>query len=63
MAPGFPKRTLPLSVAARHFMIRGNLAPARAELIRGTIIEKMSRSILHTQLSRRQADLLAGLPV
>jgi Uma2 family endonuclease len=55
-APGFQKRVLPLSVAAWHNMIRDNLAPARAELIRGTIIEKMSKSILHTKLSDRLLD-------
>ena len=50
-APGFQKRALPLSVAAWHGMIRDNLAPARAELIRGVIIEKMSKSILHSKVS------------
>lgn len=41
-------------------MIRDNLAPARAELIRGTIIEKMSKSILHTKLAHRLFRLLAA---
>ncbi len=50
-APGFHQRALPLSVAAWHGMIRDNLAPARAELIRGVIIEKMSKSILHSKVS------------
>ncbi len=56
-APGFHQRALPLSVAAWHGMIRDNLAPARAELIRGVIIEKMSKSILHTQVSDYLAEL------
>ena len=50
-APGFQKRALPLSVAAWHGMIRDGLAPNRAELIRGVIIEKMSKSILHSKVS------------
>ena len=37
-------------------MIRDNLAPARAELIRGTFIEKKSKSILHTRLSDSLLD-------
>lgn len=51
LTPGLQQRALPLSVAAWHGMIRDGLAPARAELIRGVIIEKMSKSILHTRLS------------
>ncbi len=50
-APGFQRRALPLSVAAWHGMIRDGLAPKRAELIRGVIIEKMSKSILHSKVS------------
>ena len=56
-APGFQKRALPLSVAAWHGMIRDNLAPARAELIRGVIIEKMSKSIIHSQISSRMVQI------
>ena len=59
-APGLQKRALPLSVAAWHGMIRGNLAPARAELIRGAIIEKVSKSILHTKLSLRLFKLFSA---
>ncbi|HEY1048582.1 MAG TPA: Uma2 family endonuclease [Prosthecobacter sp.] len=55
--PGFQQRAMPLSVAVWHQMIETGLAPERAELIRGVIIEKMSKSILHTKL----ADLLAEL--
>ena len=51
--PSFQKRVLPLSVAAWHGMIRDGLAPERAELIRGVIIEKMSKSILHTRIAHR----------
>lgn len=55
--PGFQKRVLPLSVAAWHAMIRDGLAPDRAELLRGVIIEKMSKSILHTKLNHRLSTL------
>jgi Uma2 family endonuclease len=54
---GLQKRARPLSVAAWHAMIRQNLAPARAELIRGVIFEKMSKSILHIRLSDSLLDL------
>lgn len=56
-APGFQARALPLSVAAWHGMIRDGLAPKRAELIRGVIIEKMSKSILHSRISDFLAEL------
>lgn len=49
----FQKRAMPLSVKAWHQMIAQGLAPERAELIRGVIIEKMSKSILHTKLAGR----------
>lgn len=55
--PGFQKRALPLSVAAWHGMIRDNLAPARSELIRGVIVEKMSKSILHTVIADHIAEI------
>ncbi len=57
-APGFHQRALPLSVAAWHQMIANGLAPRRAELIRGVIIEKMSKSIIHSKLAGRIAKLL-----
>ena len=57
-APGFHQRALPLSVAAWHEMIAKGLAPRRAELIRGVIIEKMSKSMLHVQLASALFELL-----
>ena len=54
---GFQKRALPLSVKAWHAMIRDGLAPDRAELIRGVIVEKISKSILHAKLSDHLVDL------
>lgn len=59
--PGFQRRAMPLSVKAWHQMIASGLAPARAELIRGVIVEKMSKSILHTKLSARLFALLQKL--
>ncbi len=59
--PGFQQRALPLSVAAWHQMIDTGLAPDRAELIRGAIVEKMSKSIAHTKLSARILALLQKL--
>ncbi|MBK8093548.1 MAG: Uma2 family endonuclease [Verrucomicrobiaceae bacterium] len=51
--PGLQKRALPLSVKAWHEMIAKGLVSKRAELIRGVIIEKMSKSISHAKLSSR----------
>lgn len=59
--PSLQKRALPLSVKVWHQMIATGLAPERAELIRGVIIEKMSKSILHTKLASRLLDLLQRL--
>lgn len=42
-----------LSVKAWHQMIETDLAPDRAELIRGVVVEKTSKSILHTKLAAR----------
>jgi Uma2 family endonuclease len=56
--PGYRSRALPLSVAAWHGMIAANLAPERAELIRGVIVEKMSKSTLHTILISYLFELL-----
>ncbi|MCX6848993.1 MAG: Uma2 family endonuclease [Verrucomicrobia bacterium] len=56
--PAFQQRALPLSVAAWHQMIDNGLAPKRAELIRGVIIEKMSKSFLHTKLADAMIEFL-----
>ncbi len=52
---------MPLSVRAWHEMIAKGLAPKRAELIRGVIVEKMPKSILHIILVGRLCDLLKSL--
>ncbi|MFN0076697.1 MAG: Uma2 family endonuclease [Prosthecobacter sp.] len=59
--PGFQQRAMPLSIKAWHQMIDAGLAPRRAELIRGVIVEKMSKSILHTKLAARIFALLQKL--
>jgi Uma2 family endonuclease len=56
--PAFQKRALPLSVAAWHEMIAKNMVPKRSELIRGVIVEKMPKSILHVKLVGRLLQLL-----
>lgn len=54
----FRKRALPLSVKAWHSMITEGTAPDRSELIRGVIVEKMPKSILHIKLICRLLLLL-----
>lgn len=62
--PGFQKRVMPLSVRAWHEMIAQGVAPDRAELIQGVIVEKMPKSILHIKLAGRLFKLLLeALPV
>lgn len=56
--PAFRKRALPISVAAWHGLIAANLAPKRSELIHGVVIEKMSKTFLHTKLSAALLELL-----
>ena len=58
--PGFRARTLPLSVEAWHWMVERGLAPARAELLRGVIVEKMPKSPLHTKLVARLWSVFAA---
>lgn len=41
-------------------MIDKGLAPERAELIRGVILEKMSKSFLHTKLTDALIEFLRG---
>ena len=59
--PGFRKRALPLSVQAWHRMIAEGLAPEKSELLRGVIIEKMPKSILHIQLIVRLLQMLQSM--
>ncbi len=59
--PGLQKRVLPVSVKAWHHIIDQGLLSKRAELIRGVIIEKTSKSILHTLLSNWLLDTIKQL--
>lgn len=56
--PAFRKRALPLSIEAWHGLIAANLAPKRSELIQGVVIEKISKSFLHTKLSAALLEIL-----
>jgi len=56
--PGIQHRAVPLSVKVWHHMIAEGLAPRRAELLQGVIVEKMSKSILHTRLLSRTFEAL-----
>lgn len=59
--PGFQKRTMPLSMKAWHRMIADGQAPEKSELLRGFIVQKMPKSILHIQLVGRLLRLLQAL--
>lgn len=59
--PGLQKRALPLSVKVWHQMIEQGMVSKRAELIRGVIVEKVSKSILHTLLSNWLLDTIKQL--
>ncbi len=59
--PAFQKRALPLSVKAWHSMIEKGTAPDRSELIRGVIVEKMPKSILHIKLVSRLLRMLQAM--
>ncbi len=59
--PGFNRRILPLSVAAWHRMVEEGLAPEKSELLRGVIVGKTPKSILHIQLVGRLFLLLQAL--
>jgi Uma2 family endonuclease len=45
--PDFRSRALPITVETYHWMIANDLVSQRAELIRGVIVEKMSKTPLH----------------
>ena len=54
------ERVSPLSVEEYHRLDEYNEHGRRTELIRGIIIEKMSKSPLHSALAKRIYDLLSG---
>ena len=56
--PDIRRRALPLSVQTYHWMQRQDLVPRRAELIRGVIVEKTSKSPQHTSLTDQIREIL-----
>ena len=56
--PDIRRRAMPISVASYHWMQQQGLVAKRAELIRGVIVEKTSKSPLHTDLTIHLQDLL-----
>lgn len=62
--PEVRQRVSPLSVEEYHRLDEYNERGRRTELIRGIVIEKMSKSPLHCSIAKRLYDKLAGaLPV
>jgi Uma2 family endonuclease len=55
------QRVVPISVTTWHRMIEEGMAAKRSELIRGVIIEKMPKSILHIQLVSLIDEMLRSL--
>ena len=61
-SPDIRERTLPISVETYHWMIEHDMVPQRAELIRGVIVEKASKSSVHEFLAKRLYDRLLRAP-
>jgi len=57
-APDVRQRAVPINVETYHWMMENGMLPKRAELIRGVIVEKMSKSSLHSILAKRIYDRL-----
>ena len=61
--PGVRDRFSPITVAEYHRLSEYNASGRRTELIRGIIVEKMSKSPLHSSIARRLFRLLqAAVP-
>lgn len=56
--PDIRRRAVPISVATYHWMQEQRLLPRRAELIRGVIVERMSKSPQHTALTDQIREFL-----
>ncbi len=54
-------RALPITVAQYHRLFESGLLPERTELIEGVIVEKVTKTPLHSLLVRRLQDLLTPL--
>jgi Uma2 family endonuclease len=59
-SPDVRRRALPVTVETYHWMIENDMVSKRAELIRGVIVEKMSKSSLHVILVNRIFNQLSG---
>jgi Uma2 family endonuclease len=59
--PEVRRRVSPLSVEDYHRLGEFNERGRRTELIRGIVIEKMSKSPLHSAIAKRLYDLLASM--
>jgi Uma2 family endonuclease len=59
-SPDVRSRALPISVETYHWMIGNGLVEQRTELIRGVIVEKMSKSSLHEFLATEIRERLAS---
>jgi Uma2 family endonuclease len=59
--PEVRRRVSPLSVEDYHRLGEFNDRGRRTELIRGIVIEKMSKSPLHSAIAKRLYDLLASM--
>ena len=57
--PLIRRQAAPISVATYHAMARQGLVNQRTELLRGVIVEKMSKSPLHVAIVRRLFRLLS----
>src|SRR5215472_1982750 len=59
--PEVRQRVSPLTVEEYHRLDEFNERGRRTELVRGIIIEKMSKSPLHSSLAKRLYDLIAAM--
>src|SRR6266496_3456869 len=59
--PEVRERVSPLSVEEYHRLEEFNESRRRTELIRGIIIQKMSKSPLHSAIAKRLYDRIAAL--
>ena len=59
--PEVRQRVSPLSLEEYHRLDEFNENGRRTELIRGIVIEKMSKSPLHSSISKRLYDIIAAL--
>ncbi|AUB83409.1 Uma2 family endonuclease [Candidatus Thiodictyon syntrophicum] len=61
--PAVRRQVAPLSVSGYHALLDLGLVAVKTELLNGVIVEKMTKSPLHTFLAHRLYDrLAAGLP-